>query len=453
MDAVGLFGEIEVPKVAEAKREPTRPQDARVVRAVRTQMEMIPRDLESLLGMDHPARAIWDLLERVDLGRFYARIRAVVDEPGRPASDPKVLLGLWILATVEGVGSARQLARLCRDHDAFRWMCGGVPVNYHLLSDFRVGQGAALDELLTKTVAALLAAKAVTLEQVAQDGMRVRASAGAASYRRADRLADCLQQARQQVEKLAGHRDHPDPGVTKRQLAARERAGRERLARVERALACLPELEQTKQRQKKAKSLAERERITAPRASTTDPEARIMKMPDGGFRPAFNVELATDAANGIIVGASVVNAGADARQAPPMEQQVAERTGTHPTKYLVDGGYSTRDDITILAQRGVTVYAPVRLPKTKPESERYQPRDRDTPEVIQWRERMATDEAKAIYRQRGATAEWVNAQFRNRHHVQQFTVRGLAKVTSAVLLVAVTHNLLRWLALSTALNG
>jgi len=443
---VGLFVDMPDP-LPQPPRPPTRPEDARVVRPVRTQIELVPRDLESLLPEDHPARAIWDALERLNLSYFYADIKAVLDRPGHPASDPQVLLGLWLLATLQGVGSARQLARLCAEHDAYRWMCGGVPINYHLLSDFRVAHGKALDDMLTQIVAVLMSANAVTLERVAQDGMRVRASAGAASYRRQDTLTACLKQARQQVEELARQRDHPDPGVNRRKQAARERAARERVERVEQALESLPAIQQAKERQQKAKAIVERERVTESRASTTDPEARIMKMPDGGFRPAYNVELATDAASGAIVGVSVVSEGSDARQAPPMEEQVARRTGKHPADYLVDGGFATRTDITTLEQRGVTVYAPVRLPKSKPEAQRYQPRYRDTPEVVAWRQRMATDEAKAIYRQRAATAEWVNAQFRGRHNVQRLTVRGLERVTTVMLLVAVTHNLLRWVSL------
>ncbi len=170
-----------------------------------------------------------------------------------------------------------------------------------------------------------------------------------------------------------------------------------------------------------------------------------MKMPDGGFRPAFNVQLATDAASGVIVGVNVVNT-ADSGQAAPMEEQVAGRTGEHPKDYLMDGGFATREDVTILEKRGVTVYAPVRLPRNKQEEERYQHRYGDSPEVDRWRQRMATEEAKVVYRVRGATAEWANAQVRQ-HGVSQFNVRGLAKVTTVMLLVAVAHNLLRWSAL------
>jgi hypothetical protein len=350
------------------------------------------------------------------------------------------------LATVESIGSARRLARLCEEHDAYRWLCGGVPINYHMLSDFRVAHAAALEELLTQIVASLMAAGAVRLEQVAQDGMRVRASAGAASFRRKGTLAACLEEARTQVARLAKEREHPDPGVSRREEQARERAARERQGRVERALAYLPQAQAAKERQHATLAKQEAAKVTEARVSTTDPEARVMKMPDGGFRPAYNVELATDAAKGIIVGVAVTSEGTDTAQGLPMEEQIHHRTGQHPKAYLVDGGFANRETITGLTQHAVTAYAPVRLPRNRPEAERYAPRAADSPAVIAWRARMATAEGKTIYKQRGATAEWANAQVRY-HGISQFTVRGLAKVGTVVLLVAVAHNIVRWAAL------
>lgn len=442
-----------LPNLPEPVEPPARPPTtramARVRHAVRNQVEWVARDLESLLGPDHPARAVWGLLESMDLEAFYADIKAVLDRPGQPASDPQVLLALWVYATIDGVGKARELDRLCQEHDAYRWLRGGVPVNYHLLADFRVAHQAALDDLLTQIVGCLLAAEAVSLNQVAQDGMRVRASAGAASFRRQDGLERCLAEAREQVERLGKEREHPDPGMTKRQQAAQARAAREREERVAQALAYLPQAQAAKERQRRTRATGERERVTEPRVSSTDPEARVMKMADGGFRPAYNVELATVKAEGkaygIIVGVAVTSEGTDARQSVPMEEQVQRRTGEHPVAYLMDGGFAARAAITTLEQRGITVYAPVRLPRNKPEAERYQPGQGDSPEVVQWRERMATGEAKEIYKVRGALAEWANAQVRALG-VSQFTVRGLAKVTTVTLLVAVSHNLLRWLA-------
>lgn len=256
----------------------------------------------------------------------------------------------------------------------------------------------------------------------------------------------CLKEARKQVEGLAKEREHPDPGVSRREQQARERAARERAQRVEQALAYLPQAQAAKERQQETRSVPERAKVTEPRTSTTDPEARVMKMPDGGFRPAYNVELATDAAQGIIVGVAVTAEGTDAGQSLPMEEQVERRTGQHPQAYLMDGGFATREAVTGLEERGVTAYAPVRLPRNRPEEERYAPRYEDGPPVVRWRQRMATEEAKAVYKQRGSTAEWVNAQV-GQHGVSQFTVRGLAKVFTVMLLVAVVHNILRWAAL------
>ena len=412
----------------------------------RQQLQWLPRDLDAVLAEDHPARAIWGMLEKLDLSAFYGAIKATLDRPGRPTTDPQVLLALWLLGTVEGVGSARKLTRLCGEHDAYRWLCGGVPINYHMVSDFRVAHQEALDELLTQIVASLTVAGAVTLERVAQDGMRVRASAGASSFRRQETLEAHLENARAQVERLAQEREHPDPGVNQRERAARERAARERVGRVEQALEYLSQAQAAKERQQRTLATVKRTKVTASRTSTTDPEARVMKMPDGGFRPAYNVELATDQAKGVIVGVTVIREGTDAGQALPMQEQVVKRTGQHPGAYLMDGSFATKEDITGLEERGVTVYAPVRLPRNKPEEERYQPSYGDSPQVVRWRQRMATEEAKAVYRQRGSTAEWANAQV-SQHGVSRFTVRGVAKLTSVMLLVAVGHNLLRWAAL------
>lgn len=428
---------------------PTTPEHARVLRPNRQQLAWMARDLDAALPPDHAARAIWDFLEQLDLRPFYGSIKAVLDGPGRPTTDPQVLLALWLLATTEGIGSARQLARLCEEHDAYRWLCGGVPINYHMLADFRVAQQAALDDLLTQIVGALMAAGAVTLERVAQDGVRVRASAGASSFRRQETLEACLEEARAQVARLAREREQPGPqGVSARQQAARERAARERLARVEQALAYLPQAQATKETQRRRSAKAERPRVTEPRVSTTDPEARVMKMPDGGFRPAYNVQFATDGARGVIVGVAVTAAGTDAGQTAPMVDQIERRTGGRPRDYLVDGGYATRDDITGLEERGVTAYAPVRAPRNKPDAERYEPRPGDSREVATWRRRMATEAAKAVYRQRGAIAEWTNAQAR-RHGLGQFNVRGLVNATSVALLLAVAHNGIRWMVLRT----
>jgi transposase len=218
----------DLPPVVEAPPRPkTRRSQARVRRPVRNQIEMVPRALEESVADDHPARAIWAYLEQVELEDFYSSIEVIEGEAGRPATDPQVLLGLWLLATSEGVGSARRLARLCDQHDAYRWVRGGVPINYHMLADFRVAHRRALDELLTRILATLMNENLVSLSRVAQDGMRVRASAGAASFRAQSRLEVCLAEAHAQVERLAHAVNAPDLELTRRQRKARERAARE----------------------------------------------------------------------------------------------------------------------------------------------------------------------------------------------------------------------------------
>jgi hypothetical protein len=327
-----------------------------------------------------------------------------------------------------------------------------VPVNYHLLAEFRVAHRQALDELLTQTIALLLSENLVTLQRVAQDGVRVRAAAGAGSFRRRATLERCLTAARAQVERLAAERDAPeahDPTVTRRQQAARERAARERLDRVERALAALPALAAIKERQRRGRSPERQGRVKEARASTTDPDARVMKMGDGGFRPALNVQVATTGTGRAIVGVAVSPQGSDGGLAAPLEAQVAERASRHPDEYLVDGGLAARDDITALAARQVAAFAPVEAPrKASGGRTAYDPRPDDSPAAAAWRRRMGTPEGQATYRQRGAIAEWTNAQLRLRHGLQRLTGRGLDRVTSVALLLAVTHNLLRYLALT-----
>lgn len=441
MNEATLF---ELPPAEEKGMIPsTQPEQARVLKPVRQQLQWIPIDLDQKITQEHPARAIWDILDKLNLSAFYSSIKAVTDRPGRPTTDPKVLLALWLLAVVDNVGSARKLARLCEEHDAYRWLCGGVPINYHMLADFRVAHQQALDDLLTQIVGSLMAANAVTLERVAQDGMRVRTSAGAGSFHRKQKLEDCLKQARERIEKLAKEREHPDPCVSQREQKARERAARERIQRVEKALEYLPQAQAAKDRQKKEHAIADRAKVGEPRTSTTDSESMVMKMPDGGFRPAYNVELATDGANRVIVGVSVTSNGTDAGQALPMEEQIEKRTGRQPQSYLIDGGFATRGDITELEKKNIPVYAPVKLPRNKPEEQRYQARYEDTPEVVKWRQRMATEEAKAIYKKRGAIAEWTNAQVKQ-HGLSRFTVRGITKVTTVMLLIVITHNVMQW---------
>jgi transposase len=405
----------------------------RVLQAQRDQLLLLPVNLEELIPADHRARVIWDYVQGLDLEPLYQKIRSLPNRPGRPAIDPKILLALWLYATVDSVGSARELDDLCVQHDAYKWLRGGVAVNYHTLADFRTAHTEFLDALLTKSVAVLMAEGLIGAERVAQDGMRVRASAGAASFRRRPRLEDCLRQAEERVQRLKAEVE-ADPGLARRRShQAQARAARERAERIGHALAQLPELEAKKKADEKGEA----------RASTTDPEARVMKMADGGFRPAYNFEYATDTGGQVIVGVDVINSGSDQGQMAPMVEQLQERHGQAPAEMLVDGGFAKKEDIEQVSAPavGTTVYAPVQKSKD-PDRDPHTPRADDSPAVAEWRQRMATPEAKEIYKERAATAECVNALARNRG-LQQLRVRGLAKVKAIALWFALAHNLMR----------
>jgi transposase len=400
--------------------------------ANRNQIELQPCDLEALLPPGHAARLVWRFVEGLDLTALYAAIKAREGGPGRTPIDPKILVALWLYATIDGVGSARELDRLCYAHDAYRWLRGGVSVNYHTLSDFRIAHQTVLSELLTQSITALLNRGVVTMARVAQDGTRVRGSAGAGSFRRRPTLEEALHAARKQVERTA--RQAEGPGLS-REAAAQARAARERMARVEEALTQLPQIEAIKQKQGKKKT-------SEARVSTTDPDARVMKMADGGYRPAYNVHFATDVDSRVIVGVRTINSGNDQSQLGPMLEAIEQRLGQLPKAHLLDGGFVTKAEITAAADRAVTVYAP---PMKRAGQSRTpdQPVPGDSPAVVAWRARMATEEAKLIYKARAATAEWVNADARTHRTLDRMLVRGLTKVHTWALWVALAHNLIR----------
>lgn len=411
----------------------------------RDQIEMHWASLDELLEADHRARVVWTAVAGLRLDGWLNEIKAVEGNVGRDATDPRLLVALWVYATLEGIGSARELARLCEKHLAYQWLCGGVNVNYHLLADFRSQGGQKWDDLLTEIVAALLAEGLVTMTRVAQDGMRVRASAGKASFRRRGRLETFLEEARRQVETLNQLADESPEELSQRQRAARQRAARERAARIEEAIRNCEQLQA--EREARAKTTCEPAKEA--RASTTDPEARNMKFANGGYSPGYNVQFSTETAGGVIVGVAVTNVGNDGGELPPMLQQILERYDCCPGEALVDGGFATKEAIRDAAEKhDCTVYAPLkdeekqRAKGTDPHA----PKKGDSAAVAAWRARMGTDTAKAIYRLRSQTAEWVNALARNRGF-HQMPVRGLARCRAVVVLYAITHNLMQALKL------
>lgn len=395
------------------------------------------RSLDELLPADHVARVVWAFVQRLDLSEFYADIKAVEGGVGRPPADPAILLSLWLLATIDGVGSARELASLCAEHIAYEWLCGEVGVNHHLLSDFRTAHPERLEKLLVRILATLMDQGLVSLSRVAQDGMRVRASAGGASFRRKGKLEDHLRDARAQVDALKNQDDEDSGAADRRAQAAQERAARERAERIEEALRQVGELEARMEQRKKGEG-------RKARCSTTDPDARRMKMADGGTRPAYNVQLVTTDATRLIVGWDVTNAGSDGGLMTPLVEQLETHFGRRPEEHLADGGFASKQDIEALDGRGTTVYTPVRdeEAKRKKGQDPFAPMKGDTPVIARWRERMGTTAGQSIYRLRSSLAEYPNAVFRNRG-LRQFVVRGLAKVQAVTLWQVLAFNFTR----------
>ena len=423
------------PKTAATKAGEQEPP--RLRRPDRHQMSWEPWCLDERLAADHPARIVWAVVERLNLSRFYQTIEARGQTPGRAATDPKLLIALWLYAAVEGVGNGRKLARLCEQHDAYRWLCGGVSVNYHTLNDFRVGHEAALDELLTQMLATLMDQDLVRVQRISQDGTKVRASAGAKSFRRRPRLEQLLQEARTHVAALKQQADE-EPGESARRQAAQQRAARPRVDRIEAALTALGELEAVKAAQRADKPTAHE----APRASTTDAEARRMRLGDGGFAPAYNVQIAADPSSRAIVGVEVTNHGTDHGEDQPLRQQVEQRTGHPVAEHLVDGGYVKRESIDQADTDGVAIFAP--LPATGRGGSVCIHNPADSQAVAAWRARMQTPEGRAAYQQRAAISETVNADLKSFRGLASLSVRGLKKVRCVVLWSVLAYNLMHF---------
>jgi len=393
----------------------------------------VPARLEALIPQNHLARLIWEAIERLDLSAFYTHLKVFEGQPGASAIDPRILIALWLYAISQGVTSAREINELLVTHLAYMWICGGVRLNYHTISDFRTNYEAELDELMTQVVKQLDAAGLLDLSTQGQDGMRVRASAGAASFRREPTLEKALEQAQSQAAEVEKAGQAEDNQRSAKQKAAQERAVRERVARLEAALAEMPAARAAKKPDEQDKA----------RVSSTDPEARVMKMPDGGYRPAYNWQFGVELSHLVITGVDVVNIGSDKAQMEPMVKQVVKRTNRLPKNWLVDGGFVKFTAIEALAALRIAVFGPVPQPKDE-DRDRYAPTATDSDVIAEWRQRMGTEEGKATYKQR-SLVELPNAQSRSRYGVQQVRVRGRRKVRCVALWVAITHNLLVWI--------
>lgn len=424
--------------------------DVRLRRPERDQFTMQMACREDLLAKGHQARVIWSVVQQLDLSGFHGAIKARAGVCGRDTTDPALLISVWLYGATRGVGSARELDRLCKQCDAYKWLCGGVSLNYHTLSDFRTGHARALDELFTQVIASLVDKGLVKVHRISQDGTRVRACAGAASYRGEDRLNQLLKEAQEHVKELAVMLDDPvkSSHLSARKKAARKRAAKEKLERIEAAVAQLPAL---KEKQSKAAAQAgdgeygKKVKKGQPRVSTTDVDARVMKMSNGGFNPAINVQLATDTESRAIVGVDVTGAGSDKGLAESMREQVEDRTDGKVDEHLMDGGFLVLDEVDTAAEQGVTLFVPPTKPRDPAKlDQRYVPKPSDSEAQARWRERMGTDAAKEIYKERASTIETANADLKTHRGMDRFLVRGLEKVKCVALWSALAYNLLRF---------
>jgi transposase len=418
--------------------------EARVVRPDRRQLRWDMIDLEGLLPAEHRARLVWSFVESLDLSPLYDQVLSREGDAGRPAADPAVLLSLWLYATIEGVGSARELARLAESDAAYRWLAGGVPLNHHGLADFRVDSVEVLDRLLTQSVTALIAEGLVSLAEIAVDGTKIRASASKGSFKTGEKLIKIEAAA---AERLAALKQElaSDPGASsRRRQEARERAAREIQARAGRARAALERLEAERKARAKTHSKDEA-RKKQPRASTTDPEARAMRFPDGAVRPAYNAQIAAAPNEGLIVSIEVTDRRNDAGLAGRMVDDIARRYGRTPDRLLVDTSYATSEDIVALAAHvagPVSVYTPPPNEKenVKPATlaRRIQKQAKEPLCLKEWRERMASEAGKAVYASR-QRIERINADRKN-HGFGFLAVRGLIKAKAHALWHAIANN-------------
>jgi transposase len=497
---LSLAGETE----ESAEGAPSVAAKPRVKTINRAQLLMRTVDVERLIAEDHPARAIWEFTGRLDLSPFYEAIGAVSGVAGRSAWDPRLLISLWILAYSQGVGSAREVARRVGYDPAYQWLTGMQAINYHTLSDLRVGHKEALDGLFTQALGVMSAEGLIALEQVMHDGTKVKACAGVDTFRREETLREHLRLAREQVEQLG---DPESEEISRRVARARARAAEEKKARLEAAVAEYEKLSA-------GKNEKERKKL---RVSETDPQARNMKQGDGGFAPSYNMQVSADTTAGVVVGVEVTQAGSDYEQLIPAVEVVEGNMGRPPQQVVADGGYTSRGNIVAMAEKGVDfvgsmddgaaqsagqlsrrgidpAYGPaafVHNPETNtytcPEGQtlslaqrqelpgavayRYQAQVsacaacpfkmqccpqaewrtfsvvQEAAPVVAFRAKMDTEQAKAIYRQRGRWAEFPNAWIKEKIGLRQFRTRGLAKVRMEALWVCLTYNIQQWIRL------
>jgi transposase len=409
----------------------------------RQQIEFKMESVDDLLPADHRARDIWDYVVSLELTPFYSKIKIGEGCGGPRTVDPRVLLALWLYAMLEGVASARHIANLSKMHSAYIWICGGVSINHHTLSDFRTQDPENFRMLLQESIAIMWKTGKFKPDTAAQDGTRIKADAGSSSARREPKLELYLVEAQEYLKTLEEEHAANPSASTLREKAARRRAALERKERLEQAQAEMKKYKQERidSAKKNHHSLSQTD-LEKTRVSVTDPECRKMKMGDGGFRLAYNVQFATSTDKQVILGVDVVNT-LDPGTLVPMMQQVKKNLSSTgcamPSKWLADSAYANKADAEAAEVNfnDVSLYSP---PVGNGKVDGLTPRKTDNEAMINLRERMSTEESKVIYKERSQTAEFANAAAKNRG-MGKVLVRGLSKVTSMALLYAVAHNM------------
>jgi transposase len=420
--------------------------EPRFIEADRFQTRWDFIDLEALLAADHRARVVWSFVESLDLSPLYDAIKSREGEPGRPPPDPAVLVALWLYATIEGVGSARHLERLTQRDVAYRWISGGVPVNYHGLSDFRVEHVEVLDRLLSESVTALIAEGLVSLTEVVIDGTKVRAAASKKSFKSDTKLARVEAAVDQRLAALKAEIESDPEASSRRKRAAQERAAREVKERAAKARAALEQV-RAEREQRAKKHPQDEAKKSEPKVSLSDPDARQMRFADGAVRPAYNAQIAAAPSEGIIVAVEMTDRRNDAGLAMPMVDDIARRYGQAPEKLLVDTNYATSEDIAAMADHAagpVEVFAPTPTERddisARALTNRKSKRAREPESVKNWRSRMATQAGQEVYRLR-KLIERINANLKN-HGFGFIPVRGLIKAKAVALWHALANNLM-----------
>lgn len=416
----------------------------------RQQVELKVGSLDNLLPADHRARYIWDYVVSLDLAEFYKKIKIVEGSDGPRTTDPRVLLALWLYAILDGIVSARRIAALSTTHHAYIWICGGVPINNHTLSDFRTQDPDYFHSLLEESIALMWKTGKFKPESVAQDGTRIKANAGLSSARREPRLEQYLAEAQEYLKNLEKELAANPNASTLREKATQQKIAREREERLKQAQAEMKKYKQTRAQiaKKNHDSLSQKD-LDNTRVSTTDPECRKMKMGDGGYRLAYNVQFATSTDKQVILGVDVVNT-LDPGTLDPMMQQVKKTLSNigcpMPLKWLADSAYANKADAEIMEKnfREVSLYSP---PTGNGKVDALTPRKTDNTAMASLRKRMSSEESKVIYKERSQTAEFANAAAKNRG-MGKVLVRGLSKVSSMALLYAIAHNMVIYFRIS-----